>query len=198
MFVLFNSAIRKDGAMERGIVRFLRQHSIALLALFVALGGTSMAAAQLARNSVGTLQVRNGSLQTIDMSKKARAALKGNRGLRGAQGPAGARGTTGAKGATGAQGPSPSAGSVGATLLKGTYAAVTPGIAAPANTFVNGTATCNAGDRVLGGGFSFQNDDSIVVVYSTPDPLTNPNAWVARARSNSANTFFVWAVCLAA
>jgi hypothetical protein len=184
--------------MERGIIRFLRQHSIALLALFVALGGTSMAAAQLARNSVGTLQVRNGSLQTIDLSKKARAALKGNRGPQGAQGPQGVKGNTGAKGATGAQGPAPAAGSVGATLLKGTYAAVTPGITAPANTYVNGTATCNAGDRVLGGGFSFQTDDTISVMYSTPDPLTNPNTWVARARSVGANTFFVWAVCLAA
>jgi hypothetical protein len=181
--------------MDRGIARFLRQHSIALLALFVALGGTSMAAAQLARNTVGSPQVINGSLQTVDLSKKARAVLKGNRGPRG---PQGAQGGQGVKGATGAQGPAPQVGGVGATLLNGTYAAVTPGIAAPAGNYVSGAATCNPGDRVLGGGLSFQNDDSTRVVYSTPDPLTNPNAWIARAISlTTNNTFFVWAVCLA-
>jgi hypothetical protein len=86
--------------MTRGILRFLRGNTLALIALFLALGGTTYAAstALLPNNSVGTKQVINGSLQTKDLSKKARKALKGNRGLRGL------RGLTGAKGATGAQG----------------------------------------------------------------------------------------------
>jgi hypothetical protein len=182
-------------------VRFLRQHSIALLALFVALGGTSMAAAQLARNSVGTLQVRNGSLQTIDMSKKARAALKGNRGLRGAQGPQGARGATGVKGATGAQGPGPSAGSVGSTFLKSTYSAVVGTPAPTANVIVNAVAACNPGDRVLGGGFAWNNPATTGsnMVYSTQDPLNNPTQWVVSGSSATAgNTLFAWALCLTA
>jgi hypothetical protein len=89
---------------------------ISLIALFVALGGTSYAAVALApNNSVGSAQVINGSLQKKDLSKKAVAALKGNRGLRGpagAQGPAGAAGPAGATGAAGAAG---AAGAVGAT-----------------------------------------------------------------------------------
>ena len=95
---------------------------ISLIALFVALGGTSYAAIALApKNSVGSPQVINGSLQTVDLSKKARAALKGNRGpagpagAQGAQGAAGLTGAAGAAGPAGATGPAGSAGAVGAT-----------------------------------------------------------------------------------
>jgi len=79
---------------------------IACLALAVALSGTSYAAVGklLPKNSVGTRQVVNGSLQTVDLSRKARAALKGARGPQGPQGVPGERGATGAQGAQGAQG----------------------------------------------------------------------------------------------
>jgi hypothetical protein len=60
--------------------------------------------ALLPRNSVGTAQVTNGSLQPNDLSKNARTALKGNTGPRGPAGAQGAQGATGATGATGAQG----------------------------------------------------------------------------------------------
>ena len=85
---------------------YINRHHLALFALFFALGGTSFAAgnALLPGNSVGTKQVINGSLQTNDLSKTARSALKGNTGLRGPAGPAGAQGAQGAQGATGATG----------------------------------------------------------------------------------------------
>ncbi len=85
---------------------YITRHHLALFALFFALGGTSFAAGEalLPRNSVGTKQVINGSLQTNDLSKTARSALKGNRGLRGPAGAQGAQGATGATGATGAPG----------------------------------------------------------------------------------------------
>ena len=96
--------------MTRGFVRFLRRNTIALLALLVALGGTTYAASNglLAKNSVASPQVVNGSLQTKDLSKKARKALKGNRGLRGragVQGAQGPKGATGSQGVQGVQGP---------------------------------------------------------------------------------------------
>jgi hypothetical protein len=93
--------------MTKGFLRFLRGNTIALIALFLALGGTTYAAstALIGKNTVASPQVVNGSLQTKDLSKKARKALKGNRGLRGAQGAPGTAGAAGAKGATGAQGP---------------------------------------------------------------------------------------------
>jgi len=85
---------------------YIKRHHVALLALFFALGGTSLAAgtALLPRNSVGTKQVINGSLLTNDLNKAARTALKGSRGLRGPAGVQGARGATGATGAQGLQG----------------------------------------------------------------------------------------------
>jgi hypothetical protein len=93
--------------MTKGFLRFLRRNTIALLALFLALGGTTYAAssALIGANSVASPQVVNGSLQTKDLSAKARKALKGNRGLRGLRGLTGAKGATGAAGAQGIQGP---------------------------------------------------------------------------------------------
>jgi len=109
---------------------------ISLVALFVALGGTGYSAVSklLPKNSVGTTQVINGSLQTADLSKKARAALKGNRGAVGPAGPVGAQGLAGA---TGAQGVAGAAGATGAQGPPGpTTAAVGGG--------VNPSATPNA------------------------------------------------------
>ena len=102
--------------MLRRIASYMKRHHLALLALFVALGGTSFAAgnALLARNSVGTAQVINGSLQTIDLRKDALKALKGNTGPRGPAGTQGAPGAPGAPGATGAQGVQGSPGATGA------------------------------------------------------------------------------------
>ena len=94
------------GNAPRGTTGYIKRHHLALLALFFALGGTSFAAGNrlLPGNSVGTRQVINGSLQTSDLSKTARNALKGNRGLRGPAGARGARGATGTSGAQGLQG----------------------------------------------------------------------------------------------
>ena len=88
------------------IASYVARHHLALFAVFLGLGGTSFAAgnALLPRNSVGTKQVINGSLQTNDLSKTARTALKGNRGPTGPTCAQGATGTTGATGAQGVQG----------------------------------------------------------------------------------------------
>src|SRR5438034_11121141 len=81
---------------------------IALIALFVALGGTGFAAAKLVlpRNSVGTLQVRNGSLLKVD--------FKAGQLPRGARGPAGPAGLAGRAGPTGPAGPAGPAGAAAA------------------------------------------------------------------------------------
>jgi hypothetical protein len=84
----------------------VRRHHVALLALFVALGGTSVAAsnALLPRNSVGTMQLRNGAVTKKKINKKTVRALRGNRGARGAQGAQGAQGLQGVQGAQGVPG----------------------------------------------------------------------------------------------
>ena len=91
------------------ISRLARRNVVALLALFVALSGSSYAAATklMPKNSVGSAQVINGSLQKIDFGKKTIAALKaarGTQGLPGAAGPAGLAGPPGPKGDIGAAG----------------------------------------------------------------------------------------------
>jgi hypothetical protein len=90
----------------RRAASYIAHHHLALLALFVALGGTSVATANavLPRNSVGTTQVVDRSLQANDLSSKARSALKGKVGPRGVPGATGATGATGAPGASGARG----------------------------------------------------------------------------------------------
>jgi Collagen triple helix repeat (20 copies) len=89
----------------RNIGNHVRGHFVAYLALFFALGGTSVAAVNaLPKNSVGSPQIKNGSIQKVDISKRTVSALRGARGLRGPAGATGATGATGAKGDTGAQG----------------------------------------------------------------------------------------------
>src|SRR5215210_3205779 len=94
--------------MGRKSLSFIRHNTIALLALFVALGGTTYAATSLPRNSVGSNQVINGSLRKADLSGTAVSALRGNKGAQGtpgAQGPAGPQGLRGLQGLPGLRGP---------------------------------------------------------------------------------------------
>ena len=84
---------------------------VAALALFVALGGVSYAAAtigsaQIKNNSIKGKDIKNRTIKTSDISKKARNALKGQTGARGATGPAGPQGVQGPVGQTGPMGPS--------------------------------------------------------------------------------------------
>ncbi len=69
--------------------------TISVIALFVALGGTSYAAVALPRNSVGSAQVIDGSLKKRDLSGTTVSALKGTPGI---AGPAGATGPSGPAG----------------------------------------------------------------------------------------------------
>jgi len=89
--------------MLQRLLGHMRGHLIAYLALFFALGGTSIAAVNaLPRNSVGSPQIKNGSIQKVDIARRTISAL---RGLRGPRGLTGARGATGPAGAAGTQGP---------------------------------------------------------------------------------------------
>ena len=98
------------------ILRHLRRNAVAYLALAVALGGTSYAAVNLPKNSVGTKQlkknavtspkVKNGSLLAADFkSGQLPAGAQGPQGPAGNAGPTGPQGPAGADGAAGATGP---------------------------------------------------------------------------------------------
>jgi hypothetical protein len=84
--------------MTRGFGRFLRQNIIALLALFLALGGTSFAAASL-------INGKNIKAHSIAKSKLTNKAIKQLKGNRGPAGPPGAQGSQGVQGVQGPPGP---------------------------------------------------------------------------------------------
>jgi hypothetical protein len=85
---------------------------IACIALFIALGGTSVAAVSLSKNTVGSKQLKAGAVHNSDLSKNAVTSTKIANGslqttdFKGGQLPAGARGPQGAVGTTGSQGSS--------------------------------------------------------------------------------------------
>jgi hypothetical protein len=64
------------------VLGYLRRHHIGLIALFVALGGTTYAATQLPSNSVGTAQIRAGAVTTAKIRNGAITPAKLSPGLR--------------------------------------------------------------------------------------------------------------------
>jgi hypothetical protein len=91
------------------VVRHLRANVIAYVALFVALGGTSYAAASLPNNSVGSKQIKAGAVHTSDIASNAVTSAKVKNGvLRAADFRASdfasLKGATGAKGDKGDKG----------------------------------------------------------------------------------------------
>lgn len=86
--------------MLGNLTRFFRRNSIALAALFIALGGTSYAAVTLQKDSVGSKQIKNNAVRSAevkDRSLLARDFKKGElpQGAQGLQGPQGEPGTGG-------------------------------------------------------------------------------------------------------
>src|SRR5690242_15115686 len=82
---------------------------VALLALFVALGGTAGAVTGM----IGSAQIKDGSIMPVDLSAAAKKVMTGPRGPAGPQGPAGPTGTPGLQGLPGATGPAGPAGPSG-------------------------------------------------------------------------------------
>jgi len=85
---------------------YLRRHHIGLLALFIALGGTSYAAVELSKNSVGAREIKRNAVRSAEVKDRSLSALDFRRGVlrRGEQGPAGPAGATGPQGLQGPQG----------------------------------------------------------------------------------------------
>ena len=95
---------------------------VALIALFVALGGTGYAVTKLPANSVGTKQIKKNAVTGVKVKDGSLSASDFAAGtlLTGPQGPAGPRGETGATGSQGARGATGPAGPVEATYANGT------------------------------------------------------------------------------
>jgi hypothetical protein len=85
-----------------GLSTYLRRHHIGLLALFIALGGTSYAAVSLSANSVGARELKHqavgaselkdGSIMKRDLRERLYESLRSGGGEAGPQGPPGPAG----------------------------------------------------------------------------------------------------------
>lgn len=151
--------------------------NIAAVAVVAALLAATTAGAQalidggdVRNNSLTGKDVKNGSLQVNDLSRRARNALRGRRGRqgpageRGAQGPPGPAGAQGAQGLQGAAGPQGPAGATNATVRVGP---VTEGTS---------TVFCPSGQRVVGGGGFSPSDDGYLWDSSPIDAAGDPVA----------------------
>ena len=139
---------------------------VSVMALFVALGGTSYAAAKLPKNSVGSGQiktasvtssdVKNGSLRQIDFRAGELPA-----GQQGAQGEKGQKGDPGTPGAPGEDGKD---GVVGQVSIQRTDVALAD------NTTQAVEASCLPGQKAIGGGSSVDQtgSDDIKLLVSRP------------------------------
>jgi hypothetical protein len=157
---------------------------VSLLALFVALGGTSYAAitvtgANVKNGSLTGTDIKNGSLRGADVHNGSLTAgdlsLDTIASLRGATGARGAAGATGAPGTFGA-----------VTVRTVIYTAGAPA-----------TASCLTGEVATGGGVASNSPSSFVRV-SAPSPLIGtPVGWQGQTL-NTANASIpgvVYAVC---
>jgi hypothetical protein len=152
---------------RRSKIRISPGSVLALIALFVALGGVSYAAVtingkNIKNNSIPGKKLKNGavtnnkvkanSLGANRLTSAARASLRGAQGERGPQGPAGPRG------AEGAQGPQGPEGLAGTALA---FAQVSPGGANP--SFVaERTFGFSAVTRPAGGLYCLALDGALV------------------------------------
>src|SRR4051812_11022318 len=94
---------------------------MATIAVFIALGGGAYAVTTLPRNSVTTVQVKNGSLLARDFrSGQLKKGPAGAAGAKGAQGPQGTQGAQGLGGPAGPPGAPGAKGGDGATGADGT------------------------------------------------------------------------------
>ena len=160
--------------------------AVALLALFVALGGTSYAAITITGKNVknssltgkdiknGSLRgtdVRNRSLTSSDLSSGTISSLRGN------SGPAGPAGTSGPAGPAGTFGT--------VTVRSASYSSGDPV-----------TASCQSGEVAVGGGVGADFSGFLRMSEPTPGSGT-PTGWKGQVvdTSNDAQPGTVYAVC---
>jgi hypothetical protein len=161
---------------------YLRQHHIGMLALFIALSGTAYAAT-LPRNSVGTAQLKKNAVTTAKV--KNRSLL--GKDFKAGQLPAGPRGAQGPQGAQGAQGPQGPAGAAGATNVT---------VRAGAGGAGFDTASCNAGERAVGGGGWATGTDGVLYLSAPTQDTGTPTSWDAGAVGTD-DAVTAYAICAA-
>ena len=136
---------------------------VALLALFVALGGTSYAALTVTGKTV-----KNGSLTGQDLKRGTITSRQVKDGgllsadFKAGQLPAGPRGETGPAGPPGTPGQAGPAGSFSSVVARKLFGSVADG----AQTAL--TVVCAAGERPISGGFDAASDGTVRALLSAP------------------------------
>jgi hypothetical protein len=189
---------------------YLRRHHIGLLALFLALGGTSLAAASF----VNGHHITRHSIPKDRLTFSAVASLKGQRGpqglrglqglqggpgsqgLQGPQGPKGPKGTTGMTGPTGPQGQQGPQGYPGPTGVSGWQYVVAGKTITHGQNSGTVIAYCPSGKRAFGGGVTGVHDTYLTLTENGPaGPDTGWQAWAYNASPSYSLTMYVWAIC---
>jgi hypothetical protein len=186
---------------------------VACIALLVALGGTSFAAAtQLAKNSVGTAQLKDNAVSNPKIKNNAiNSAKVANRSLLRTDfapgqlpaGPTGPQGPAGAAGATGPAGPAGPAGVIGPITVRTSSVVVDGGVAengAYASERV--TILCQGNERAISAGTSWSTDATgRELMTGELEPLLNTQNQVigflavGQNDSGTSSTFTVHALC---
>ena len=162
---------------------------ISLIALFVALGGTSYAAFSLPKGSVGSAQLKRRAVTPTKVAPATVRLFKGQqgaRGLQGPQGPTGAAGTNGTNGTNGATN----------VVIRHTDTAT------PTANQTTGIARCNAGEQATGGGALISGGVGGASQWMQPgSPVPSsgslPPGWFASYYNSSgfSDTLSVYVIC---
>jgi hypothetical protein len=162
----------------------MRTIVVALAVALVTAGSSTAAFVVTSKN------IKNGTIQTVDISAKAKRALKGNRGPRGFQGAPGVQGPVGPPGPQGLTGPAGPPGPAGPGLSDLHYVWAHEPVAP--NSGGSALAECEPGEVVISGGGS--TDADVHMVYATVP--VEPDAWYFGIYNDSPDPATVEAVAL--
>ena len=154
---------------------------IAAVALFVALGGSSLAAASF----INGRHIKPHSIPTNRLTKKAIKALRGAKGPQGAQGVQGVQGVQGIQGLQGTPGLS-------------NYTVVTNTNSSASANQIGASVACPSGTKALGGGGEVLSGTSALGPFLTDSEPAN-GGWLVSYQldvsSTSSLSVKVFAIC---
>lgn len=177
--------------------------TVALLALFVALGGTSYAVSVLPANSVGTTQIRDNSVTRAKLAHESITSVLVKDGslttadFAAGQLPAGPAGPTGPAGPAGPQGPRGETGATG-TLTPLVLHTETATVAAGTAKTVQ--VMCKSLEHAVSGGSAWSTDAAGLVTVSLKPMFADAHGirgYAARGENTTAvaQTFTAYALC---
>ena len=155
----------------------MRTIAVALAVALVTAGSSAAAFVVTSKN------IKDGTIQPVDLSAKTKRVMRGNAGPAGPAGQQGPRGFTGERGPQGERGP---AGFQNVTRVTGGAIYVNP------NSWAEGSATCYSG-TLVGGGYESIYSRTISVYLNAPTGST----WEVGVYElgTSATTVYPYALC---